>query len=64
MIPEINFRAVLAATASSLVIGSIWYIPNLLGSTWGAGEGHSLSSDARSAVGPNLATFVVSIVTP
>ena len=27
MVPEINYWAVLLATASSMVVGSIWYTP-------------------------------------
>lgn len=63
MVPEINYWAVLAATASSMVVGSIWYTPKVLGNTWMRLAKVTPSGDAKSAVGPILATLVVSFVT-
>ena len=34
MVPEINYWAVLLATASSMVVGSIWYTPKVFGTRW------------------------------
>lgn len=34
MIPEINYWAVLVATASSMVVGSIWYSRRVFGARW------------------------------
>ena len=34
MVPEINYWAVLIATASSMVVGSIWYTPKVFGTRW------------------------------
>jgi len=34
MVPEINYWAVLLATASSMVVGSIWYAPKVFGTRW------------------------------
>ncbi len=31
---QVNLWAVLAATVSSMVVGSIWYMPNVFGSSW------------------------------
>ena len=31
---EINFLAILAAAASALVVGFIWYNPNVFGNAW------------------------------
>ena len=67
MIPEINFWAVLLATLSSMVVGSVWYTPRVFGNYWrrvakvtGASGGGS--GDARAAVKPILVTLVVSFV--
>lgn len=34
MIPEINYWAVLLATVASMIVGSIWYTPKVLGNRW------------------------------
>ena len=34
MVPEINYWAVLIATASSMVVGSIWYAQKVFGTRW------------------------------
>ena len=34
MVPEINYWAVLIATASSMVVGAIWYTPKVFGTRW------------------------------
>lgn len=33
-IPEINYWAVLVATAGSMIVGSIWYTPQVFGRRW------------------------------
>ncbi|GAA3636331.1 DUF1761 domain-containing protein [Microbacterium awajiense] len=33
-IPEINYWAVMLATLSSMVVGSIWYTPKVFGNRW------------------------------
>jgi hypothetical protein len=65
MIPEINFWAVLLATLSSMVVGSVWYTPRVFGNYWRrvakvtpGGE----AGDARAAVKPILVTVLVSFV--
>src|SRR5690606_23880796 len=34
MIPEINYWAVLLATVGSIVVGSLWYMPQTFGRRW------------------------------
>ncbi len=34
MIPEINYWAVLIATVGSMVVGSLWYMPQTFGRRW------------------------------
>ena len=33
-IPEINYWAVLLATISTMVVGSVWYTPKVFGTRW------------------------------
>ena len=62
MIPEINIWAVLLATLSSMVVGSVWYTPKVFGSYWMRVAKVSPSGDAKDAVKPILITLVVSFV--
>lgn len=34
MVPEINWWAVVLATISTMVVGSVWYTPKLFGNWW------------------------------
>jgi len=63
MVPEINYWAVLAATVSSMVVGSVWYTPKVFGTYWMRVAKVSPSGVARDAVGPIVVTLVVSFVT-
>ncbi|WP_427005113.1 DUF1761 domain-containing protein [Pseudarthrobacter sp. H2] len=74
MIPEINFWAVLLATLSSMVVGSVWCTPRVFGNYWrrvakvtqdrefGGSGGPGGPGDARAAVKPILVTLLVSFV--
>lgn len=62
MIPEINIWAVLLATLSSMVVGSVWYTPKVFGNYWMKVAEVSPSGDAKDAVRPILITLVVSFV--
>jgi hypothetical protein len=68
MVPEINFWAVLLATLSSMVVGSVWYTPRVFGNYWRRvakvipDSGFGGSGDVRAAVKPILVTLVVSFV--
>jgi hypothetical protein len=63
MLPEINYIAVLLATLSSMVVGSIWYTPKVFGNRWMKLTGVTPSGDAKDAVAPILVTLVVSFIT-
>ena len=54
MVPEINYWAVLIATASSMVVGSIWYAPKVFGTRW--------SKLANVEMGRGMGTAVLPIV--
>lgn len=62
MVPAINFLAVIAATLSTMIVGSIWYTPKVFGTYWmrvakvKPGE----NSNATRAI---LVTVVVSFIT-
>ncbi|MGP3533420.1 DUF1761 domain-containing protein [Microbacterium sp. RD1] len=63
MVPEINYWAVLLATASSMVVGSIWYTPRVFGNRWMRLAKVDPTGSAANAVGPILVTVLVSFVT-
>ena len=62
MIPEINIWAVLLATLSSMVVGSVWYTPKGFGNYWMKVAKVSPSGEAKDAVKPILITLVVSFI--
>lgn len=63
MIPEINIWAVLLATASSMVVGSVWYLKAVFGRYWMKAVGHDDESVQKGATGAIIITIVVSFVT-
>lgn len=63
MVPEINYWAVLLATLSSMVVGSIWYTPKVFGNYWMKAANVTPSGNAKDAFGPILVTVLVSFVT-
>lgn len=62
MIPEINYWAVLVATVSTMVVGSIWYTPKVFGTVWMKLARVTPSGNAKDAVGPIIVTLVVSFI--
>jgi hypothetical protein len=63
MIPEINIWAVLLATLSSMVVGSIWYTPKVFGNYWMRVAKVAPSSDSKDAIKPILITLLAGFVT-
>ena len=63
MVPLINYWAVLLATLSSMVVGSIWYTPKVFGTYWMRKAKVTPPADGKGAVGPILVTVVVSFIT-
>ena len=61
--PEINYIAVILATLSSMIIGSIWYTPKVFGNYWMKKANITPSGKASDAVRPILVTLVVSFIT-
>ncbi len=63
MVPEINYWAVLIATASSMVVGSIWYTPKVFGTRWAKLANVDMDRPGASAVVPIVVTLIVSFIT-
>ncbi|MFC6357447.1 DUF1761 domain-containing protein [Luethyella okanaganae] len=63
MVPEINYWAVLLATLSSMVVGSIWYTPKVFGNYWMKATNVTMSGNTRDAVWPMVITVLVSFIT-
>lgn len=62
MVPDINYWAVILATLSSMVVGSIWYTPKVFGNYWMKAANVTPSGKASDAVRPILITVVVSFI--
>ncbi|GAA1323840.1 hypothetical protein GCM10020360_25930 [Nonlabens tegetincola] len=63
MIPEINYWAVLVATASTMVVGSVWYTPKVFGNLWMRLAKVTPGGNGKDAVGPIVVTVIVSFIT-
>jgi hypothetical protein len=60
---QVSWLAVLFATLSTMVVGTIWYTPKVFGNLWIKLTGHKMSGNKNDAVKPILITLVVSLVT-
>ncbi|MFD5224287.1 DUF1761 domain-containing protein [Microbacterium sp. NPDC058342] len=63
MVPEINYWAVLVATVSTMIVGSLWYAPKVFGTRWAKLAGVDLDRPASSAAMPIITTVIVSFLT-
>lgn len=63
MVPDINYLAVIAATLSSMIVGSIWYTPKVFGNYWMRAANITPSGKASDAVRPIVITVIVSFIT-
>ena len=63
MVPEINYWAVLLATLSSMVVGSIWYAPKVFGTRWAKLANVDTDRPAATAMWPIITTLIVSFIT-
>lgn len=63
MVPEINYWAVLLATASSMLVGSIWYAPKVFGTRWSKLANVDMDRPGATAVWPIITTVIVSFLT-
>ena len=60
---HVNLLAVIAAMASSMVVGSIWYAKPVFGNTWIKLAKIDISKNRGSVFKPIAVTLVVSLVT-
>ena len=63
MVPEINYWAVLLATASSMIVGSIWYTPKVFGTRWSKLANVDMDRPGSSATMAIITTVIVSFIT-
>lgn len=63
MVPEINYWAVLLATASSMIVGSIWYAPKVFGTRWSKLANVDMDRPGASATMAIITTVIVSFAT-
>lgn len=62
-IPSINYIAVVLATLSTMVVGTIWYMPKVFGNYWMKQAGITPSGRAADAARPIIITVIVSFIT-
>lgn len=60
---QINFFAVVAAMASSMVVGSVWYTPSVFGKIWMKLARINPKSNQGSVFKPIATTLIVSTIT-
>ncbi|MFJ6415088.1 DUF1761 domain-containing protein [Paeniglutamicibacter sp. NPDC091659] len=61
MVPDINWLAVVVATISTMVVGSIWYTPKVFGNYW-MRVAKVTPGSTKNAVVPILITLAVSFI--
>lgn len=62
-VPAINYIAVVLATLSSMIVGSIWYTPKVFGNYWMKAANVTPSGNGKDAIKPIAITVVVSFIT-
>ncbi len=62
-VPAINYIAVVLATLSSMIVGSIWYTPKVFGNYWMKKSGVTPSGNSKDAIRPIVVTLIVSFIT-
>lgn len=60
---EVNYFAVVLATFSTMVVGSVWYTPKVFGSTWMRLAGLKQKELEKNGMAPIFITLVVSFIT-
>lgn len=63
MAPEVSVWAVLLATVSSMVVGTVWYSRPVFGKYWMKASGHDEESMSTGSAAPIIITIVVSFIT-
>jgi hypothetical protein len=60
MLIDVNYWAVVIATISTMIVGSIWYTPRVFGNYWARVA--KVDMDGRNAVIPIITTLIVSFI--
>ena len=60
---EVNYVAVLLATLSTMVVGSVWYTPKVFGNTWMKLAGLKQKELEKNGIKPIVITVFVSLIT-
>lgn len=63
MIPEVNYWAVIVATLSTLVVGSVWYTPKVFGTRWMRLAKVDPKAVEAAGIWPIVVTVLVSFLT-
>jgi hypothetical protein len=63
MIPEVNYWAVVVATLSTLVVGSVWYTPKVFGTRWMRLAKVDQKAAEAAGIWPIVVTVIVSFLT-
>ena len=63
MLIDVNYWAVIIATLSTMLVGSIWYTPKVFGKYWMKAANVTPSGNSKDAIRPILLTLIVSFVT-
>ena len=63
MIPDVNYWAVIVATLSTLVVGSVWYTPRVFGTRWMRLAKVDPEAVQAAGVWPIVVTVIVSFLT-
>ena len=63
MIPEVNYWAVIVATLSTLVVGSLWYTPKVFGTRWMRLAKVDPKATEAAGIWPIVVTVIVSFLT-
>ena len=60
---EVNYGAVLLATLSTMIVGSVWYTPKVFGTTWMKLAGLKQKDLEKNGITPIILTVFVSLIT-
>lgn len=60
---EVNYVAVLLATLSTMVVGSVWYTPKVFGNTWMKLAKIDQKAMKKAGIYPIVVTLIVSLIT-
>ncbi|GAB3603160.1 DUF1761 domain-containing protein [Microbacterium aureliae] len=61
-VPEINYWAVILATLSTMVVGTLWYSPKVFGTRWATLAKVDMDRPGATALWPIITTVIVSFI--